>query len=47
MIFDRRSYQLRQWIVTDAQGKNTSVAIYNTSTDKPQDPRQFVISSAF
>jgi outer membrane lipoprotein-sorting protein len=47
LIFDRKTYQLRQWIVTDAQGLNTSVAIYNVTTDKTQDPRQFVISSAF
>jgi outer membrane lipoprotein-sorting protein len=47
LIFDRKTYQLRQWIVTDAQGLNTSVAIYNVVTDKTQDPRQFVISSAF
>jgi outer membrane lipoprotein-sorting protein len=47
LIFDRKTFTLRQWIVTDAQGLKTSVAIYNTSTDKPQDARQFVISSTF
>jgi outer membrane lipoprotein-sorting protein len=47
MIFDRRTDVLRQWIVTDAQGLNTSVAIYNVATDKPQDAGQFVIGSAF
>jgi outer membrane lipoprotein-sorting protein len=47
LIFDRRTYVLRQWIVTDAQGLNTSIAIYNVSTDKPQNPNQFVITSTF
>lgn len=43
MIFDRRNYELRQWVVTDAQGLNTSVAIFNTTTGKPQDPNLFRI----
>src|SRR5262249_29119858 len=47
LIFDRKTYQLKQWIVTDAQGLNTSVAIYNVATDKVQDPKQFVITSVF
>lgn len=48
LFFDSRTYQLRQWVVTDAQGLNTSVAIYNTATGKSQqrgiyriDPRPF------
>lgn len=36
LIFDRKTYELRQWVVTDAQGLNTSVAIYNTATGVPQ-----------
>jgi outer membrane lipoprotein-sorting protein len=47
LIFDRKTYVLRQWIVTDAQGLNTSIAIYNVVTDRPQDPKQFVISGLF
>jgi outer membrane lipoprotein-sorting protein len=43
LIFDRRTYELRQWVVTDAQGLNTSVAIFNTTTGKPQDPNLFRI----
>ena len=43
MIFDRKTYELRQWVVTDAQGLNTSVAIFNTTTGKPQDPNYFRI----
>ena len=44
LIFDRKSYELRQWIVTDAQGLNTSVAIYDTATEKPQNPNLFRIT---
>jgi len=43
LIFDRKTYELRQWVVTDAQGLNTSVAIFNTTTGKPQDPNYFRI----
>lgn len=44
LIFDRKTYALRSWIVTDAQGLNTSVDIFNTTTGKPQDPNLFRIS---
>jgi outer membrane lipoprotein-sorting protein len=44
LIFDRRNYELKQWIVTDAQGLNTSVAIYNVSTGKRPDPGLFKIN---
>jgi outer membrane lipoprotein-sorting protein len=44
LTFDTRTYELKQWIVTDAQGLNTTVAIFNTSTDKPQDPNLFRIN---
>jgi outer membrane lipoprotein-sorting protein len=43
LIFDRKSYELRQWVVTDAQGLNTSVAIFNTTTGKRPDPQLFKI----
>jgi len=43
LIFDRKTYALRSWIVTDAQGLNTSVDIFNTTTGKPQDPNLFRI----
>ena len=45
LIFDRKTSALRQWVVTDAQGLNTSVAIYNTSTGKPQNPNLFRITA--
>jgi outer membrane lipoprotein-sorting protein len=43
LIFDRDTYELRQWIVTDAQGLSTSVAIFNTTTGKTPDPALFKI----
>jgi outer membrane lipoprotein-sorting protein len=30
MMFDTKSYELRQWTITDAQGKDTTVMIFNT-----------------
>ncbi len=44
LIFDRQSYELKQWIVTDAQGLNTSVAIYDVSVGKRVDPQLFKIN---
>ena len=38
LVFDRHSYELKQWIVTDAQGLNTSVAVYNVTTGKNSRP---------
>jgi len=43
MIFDKKTYELKQWIVTDAQGLNTAVAIFNTTTGKKADPALFKI----
>ena len=43
LIFDRQTYELRQWVVTDAQGLNTSVAIFNTVTGIKPDPTLFRI----
>lgn len=44
LVFDRQSYELKQWIVTDAQGLNTSVAVYNVTTGKSSDPGLFKIN---
>jgi outer membrane lipoprotein-sorting protein len=44
LVFDRKSHDLKQWIVTDAQGLNTSVAIYNVSVGKQPDPGLFKIT---
>jgi outer membrane lipoprotein-sorting protein len=43
LIFDPQSYALKQWIVTDPQGLNTSDAIYNTTVGKKPDPSLFTI----
>lgn len=46
LIFDRKSYELRQWQVTDAQGLTTSVAIFDTTLNKPQtDPGLYRIDT--
>jgi outer membrane lipoprotein-sorting protein len=45
LVFDRKTYELRQWQVTDAQGLNTSVAIFNTVLGKQQtDPNLYRIT---
>lgn len=43
MIFDGKTHELRQWTITDAQGLDTSVAIYNVEKDKPVNPKRFDI----
>jgi outer membrane lipoprotein-sorting protein len=43
LIFDRASYELRQWTVTDQQGLQTMVALYNVETGKALDSELFEI----
>ncbi|WP_293717389.1 outer membrane lipoprotein carrier protein LolA [Stappia sp.] len=43
LIFDAKSTELKQWTVTDAQGYDTSVAIYNTTVNGPTNPKLFTI----
>jgi outer membrane lipoprotein-sorting protein len=43
LMFDKTTLELRQWIVTDAQGLDTSIAIYNTEVDQALDPQLFKI----
>ena len=38
MMFGAKDYQLRQWTVTDPQGYDTTVAVYNLDTSKRPDP---------
>ena len=33
MMFDSNTHELRQWTITDAQGKDTTVIIFNVETD--------------
>jgi outer membrane lipoprotein-sorting protein len=44
LIFDIRTYELKQWVVTDAQGYDTSVAIYNVEIGAAIDPAYFSVS---
>ncbi|TBW36299.1 outer membrane lipoprotein carrier protein LolA [Siculibacillus lacustris] len=43
MVFDRKSSELRQWTVTDAQGYDTTVAVYNVTPNQPVDEKLFKI----
>ena len=43
MMFDPKSYDLRQWTITDAQGKDTTVMIYNTKEGVSFPPDTFAI----
>ena len=44
MMFGTKDLQLRQWTVTDPQGFDTTVAVYNLDSTKKPDPRMFVIN---
>ncbi len=43
LMFGAKDYQLRQWTVTDPQGFDTTVAVYNLDTSKQPDPNMFRI----
>ena len=43
MMFDPKSYDLRQWTITDAQKKDTSVMIFNVKTGMALDDKVFQI----
>jgi outer membrane lipoprotein-sorting protein len=44
IMFDAKDLTLKQWTVTDPQGFDTTVAIYNLDTTKKPDPNLFVIN---
>lgn len=44
ILFDAKDLTLRQWTVTDPQGQNTTVALFNANTTTKPDPRLFVIN---
>jgi outer membrane lipoprotein-sorting protein len=44
MMFDAKDLTLRQWTVTDPQGMQTTVSIYNLNADEKPDPNLFVIN---
>jgi outer membrane lipoprotein-sorting protein len=43
MMFDPKSYELRQWTITDAQGKDTTVMIFNVKQGVAIDNSLFAI----
>lgn len=43
MMFDPANYELRQWTITDAQGKDTTVMIFNVEAGIAFDPKIFRI----
>lgn len=43
LIFDAATYALKQWTVKDAQGYETSVAVYNVVANGPTNPELFKI----
>jgi outer membrane lipoprotein-sorting protein len=43
LMFGARDYQLRQWTVTDPQGYDTTVAVYNLDNKLAADPNMFRI----
>ena len=44
IMFDAKNLQLKQWTVTDPQGLDTTVAVYNLDMTKKPDPNLFVIN---
>jgi outer membrane lipoprotein-sorting protein len=43
MMFDPKSYDLKQWTITDAQGKDTTVMIFNVKEGVALDQSMFKI----
>ena len=44
LMFSAKDTQLKQWTVTDPQGYDTTVALYNLDLGKKLDPAMFVIN---
>jgi outer membrane lipoprotein-sorting protein len=44
IMFDAKTLALKQWTVTDPQGLDTTVAVYNLDAAKKPDPNLFVIN---
>jgi len=44
IMFDGKTTQLKQWTVTDPQGLDTTVAVFNLDSTKKPDPNLFVIN---
>jgi outer membrane lipoprotein-sorting protein len=44
LMFAAQDLQLKQWTVTDPQGYDTTVALYNLDAGKKPDPGMFRIN---
>jgi outer membrane lipoprotein-sorting protein len=44
IMFDAKDMTLKQWTVTDPQGLDTTVSVYNLDSTKKPDPSMFVIN---
>jgi outer membrane lipoprotein-sorting protein len=44
LMFNAKDTQLKQWTITDPQGYDTTVALYNLETPRRLDPAMFVIN---
>ena len=44
LMFSAKDTQLKQWTITDPQGFDTTVALYNLDPPKKLDPAMFVIN---
>jgi outer membrane lipoprotein-sorting protein len=44
MMFDAKDLTLKQWTVTDPQGLDTTVSVYNLDATKKPNPNLFVIN---
>jgi outer membrane lipoprotein-sorting protein len=42
-MFSAKDYQLKQWTVTDPQGLDTTVAVFNLNPNTKPDPEMFRI----
>jgi outer membrane lipoprotein-sorting protein len=43
MMFDAKNYQLKQWVITDPQGYDTTIAVSNLDSTRRPDPSMFRI----
>ena len=44
LMFGAKDYRLRQWTITDPQGYDTTVALYNLDSKTRPDPSLFTIN---
>ena len=44
LMFGAKDFRLRQWTITDPQGYDTTVALYNLDSSRRPDPSLFTIN---